>query len=253
MAFAPPSRRAARIVPWFVLSVVALVPARADSSPKVVIGSKAFVESWILGDALTLLAAHGGTDAEHRRNLGGTEIVYQALAGGDIDAYVEYTGTIEQTILKARGPLGFERMREELGARGIGLGDPLGFEDSYALAASPRAAERHGLARISDLRQHPDLRLGFTHEFLGRADGFGGLGERYGLAMTNVRGFQHQLALEAIEKGQLDVTDVYTTDPEIEKLALAVLKDDLGFFPRYQAWSCTGSIWNGGRRKCSRR
>jgi osmoprotectant transport system permease protein len=189
-----------------------------------------------LGEALAEVARDpGGAEARHRKSLGGTEIVYQALRAGDIDAYVEYTGTLEQTILKAAAPVPFARMRGELEAQGIGLSDPLGFEDGYALAAGAGPARSLGLATISDLRAHPDLRLGLTHEFLGRRDGFGGLSERYGLAMSDVRGFQHELALEALGHGELDVTDVYTTDPEIEKLGLVVLKDDRRFFPLYQA------------------
>lgn len=211
-----------------------LAVSPAGAAPTVTVGSKAFAESWILGEALAAVARDpGGAEANHRKSLGGTEIVYQALRAGDIDAYVEYTGTIAQTILKAPAP--FARMRTELETEGVGLSDPLGFEDSYALAASPSAAERDGLSAISDLRGHPDLRLGLTHEFLGRRDGFVGLSQQYGLQMTDVRGFQHELALEALGRQKLDITDVYTTDPEIEKLGLVVLKDDLRFFPQYEA------------------
>jgi osmoprotectant transport system permease protein len=79
------------------------------------------------------------------------------------------------------------------------------------------------------------LRLGFTHEFLGRPDGYPGLSRRYGLAMRDVRGLQHELAYEALASGQIDVMDIYTTDPQIEKLPLVLLDDDRVFFPRYDA------------------
>src|SRR5262249_22991581 len=111
----------------------------------------------------------------------------------------------------------------------------LGFDDSYALAATRTTAARDGLAKISDLAKHPGLRVGLTHEFLGRADGYPGLARRYGLAMTDVRGLQHELAYDAMATGQIDVTDIYTTDPQIERLSLVLLRDDLEFFPRYDA------------------
>jgi osmoprotectant transport system permease protein len=221
---------------FWVVSGLALFSSAAGATPKVTVGSKAFAESWILGDALVALARDAGSaDVSHRKSLGGTEIVYQALLAGDIDAYVEYTGTLEQTILRSKTSVSLERLRDDLGKQGIGLSEPLGFEDGYALASSQDAAKNAGLAKLSDLRAHPDLRLGLTHEFLGRRDGFGGLSERYGLGMTDVRGFQHELALEALARGRLDVTDVYTTDPDIEKQSLVVLKDDLRFFPKYEA------------------
>jgi osmoprotectant transport system permease protein len=203
--------------------------------PKVAIGSKAFPESWILGDAVTELVRSSGADAEHRKNLGGTEIAYQALATGSIDAYPEYTGTISEVILKTERRLSDDEVQARLRERGLAMTAPLGFNDGYALAAARAAAQREALHKISDLGRHPDLRLGFTHEFLGRPDGYPGLSRRYGLAMRDVRGLQHELAYEALASGQIDVMDIYTTDPQIERLPLMLLEDDLGFFPRYDA------------------
>jgi len=79
------------------------------------------------------------------------------------------------------------------------------------------------------------LKLGLTHEFLGRPDGWPGLVRHYGLSMPHVLGIQHELAYTALERGRIDVTDIYTTDAEIERLRLHVLRDDRGFFPRYDA------------------
>ncbi len=89
--------------------------------------------------------------------------------------------------------------------------------------------------RISDAARHPELRAAFTHEFLGRSDGWSGLRARYGIAFEEVRGVSHELAFEALATGQADIVDVYTTDPHIERLGLRVLDDDRGFFPRYDA------------------
>src|SRR5262249_5820050 len=117
----------------------------------------------------------------------------------------------------------------------LGITKPLGFNDGYALATTRAVASRDQLAKVSDLKAHPDLRVGLTHEFLGRSDGYPGLSRRYGLALRDVRGLHHELAYEALASGQLDVTDIYTTDPQIEKLSLVLLDDNLHFFPRYDA------------------
>jgi osmoprotectant transport system permease protein len=209
----------------------------ADQGAKAVtVGSKGFPESWILGAALTALAEEGGTTkVTHRKNLGGTEITYQALKSGGIDVYPEYTGTIAQVILKSTRVKSHDEMRAALGEADLAMSDPLGFNDGYALAVSGETAARLGLKAISDLKAHPELRFGFTHEFLGRADGFPGLSRHYGLAPEDLRGVQHELAYEALARGQLDVVDIYTTDPQIEKLSLVLLRDDLAFFPRYDA------------------
>jgi osmoprotectant transport system permease protein len=204
--------------------------------PKVTGGSKAFPESWILGDAAAeLVRESGSAAAEHVKNLGGTEIAYQALVSGSVDVYPEYTGTIAEVILKTTEPLAEGEMQARLGRNGLAMTKPLGFNDGYALATTHAVAARDGLTKVSDLKMHPRLRVGLTHEFLGRPDGYSGLARRYGLALENVRGVQHELAYDALANGQLDVTDIYTTDPQIEKLSLAVLDDDLRFFRRYDA------------------
>jgi osmoprotectant transport system permease protein len=221
----------------WMMSLVALALPAAAQSERVVVGSKAFPESWILAEAVTMLAQSTGARAEHAQNLGGTEITYGALASGSIDVYPEYTGTLREVVLRgaAGAALDITDMRTELARRGIGLGDPLGFDDSYALATTARRADGDGLRSISDLRRAANVRVGLTHEFLGRADGYPGLAARYGLALSDVRGIQHEMALEALGHGDLDVVDVYTTDAQIERLGLRVLADDRHFFPRYDA------------------
>jgi osmoprotectant transport system permease protein len=207
----------------------------ASASERVVVGSKAFPESWILAEAAALLAQSAGASTSHAMALGGTEIAYGALETGQIDLYPEYTGTIDRVILRGfahRGEAGADA--RALASAGVSMSAPLGFDDGYALATSARGASA-GLHAISDLAGRPDLRLGFTHEFLGRADGYQGLAARYELSGGDVRGLQHELALLALSTGDLDVTDVYTTDPQIDRLGLRVLDDDRKFFPRYDA------------------
>jgi osmoprotectant transport system permease protein len=220
---------------WLVL-VAALVSApEALAAERVTVGSKAFPESWILGEAAATLARRAGAEAEHRRNLGGTEIVYEALRSGSVDVYPEYTGTISEVMLHASGRPSLAQMRDSLRARGIGISEPLGFNDSYGIAVAPGVAQRLGLRKLSDLAQHSELRLGLTHEFLGRADGWPGLARAYGIPPGHPLGIQHELAYQAIQAGKIDALDVYTTDAWIERLGLVVLEDDRAFFPRYDA------------------
>lgn len=221
-------------VAWLALTLP--LPAHAaGSGPRVTVGSKAFPESWILSEALAILARQSGATVEHRSNLGGTEIVYQALRTKAIDVYPEYTGTISEVIVHSSGRPSLAEMRATLGREGIGIGEPLGFNDGYALAVTRATAERLGLRTLSDLARHSELRLGLTHEFIGRADGFPGLARAYGLSRRNLLGIQHELAYQAIASGKIDVVDIYTTDAEIEHLDLKILEDDRGFFPRYDA------------------
>src|SRR6185503_4521130 len=128
----------------------------------------------------------------HRQSLGGTEIVYQGLRSGQIDVYPEYTGTIAEVLLHRPGAT-LDSMRSALAADGIAVSAPLGFNDGYALAVTRATADRLGLRRLSDLATRTELRFGLTHEFLGRADGWPGLAERYGFHPRVVRGIQHEL------------------------------------------------------------
>jgi osmoprotectant transport system permease protein len=219
-----------------LVGVALLVGAAPANAHPVTVGSKAFPESWILGEALTRLAQRAGaTDAVHRANLGGTEIVDQGLRAGAIDAYPEYTGTIAEVIEKRTDRPSLDVLRAGVAPLGLAIGGPLGFNDGYGIAITRATARRLGLVNISDLARHPELKLGLTHEFLGRTDGWPGLAARYGLAPRDVRGLQHELAWDALAHGAIDATDVYTTDAQIVALDLVVLDDDRGYFPRYDA------------------
>jgi osmoprotectant transport system permease protein len=223
------------LAPLIAEVLLLVAPVRAQSPAKLAIGSKAFPESWILGEALASLARNAGAEVQHRSNLGGTEIVYQALKSGAVDVYPEYTGTVAEVILKSKARPSLTEMRAALTAQGIGISESLGFNDGYALAVTRATAEKYGLRRISDLAGHPELRLGFTHEFIGRKDGYQGLAAHYGLKMPNIRGIQHELAYQAIAAGQIDLMEIYTTDAQIDRLGLQLLEDDRAFFPRYDA------------------
>ena len=203
----------------------------SDSRPKpVVIGSKKFTESVILGEMGALLARNAGVDAR-RDDIGASPIVWRALLQGDVDAYPEYTGTIRREILQTDPP----DLDAALAAKGVRISKPLGFRNNYALGMRKDVAAAKGIRTISDLRNHPDVRLGFLPEFIDRQDGWAGLKRFYNLPQTDPRGMDHSLAYRALAEGSIDVTELYTTDAEIVLFDLQVIADDRGFFPTYEA------------------
>ncbi|HSP80214.1 MAG TPA: glycine betaine ABC transporter substrate-binding protein, partial [Myxococcaceae bacterium] len=140
----------------FVCWLLALAAcAGAQEEPAVRVGSKKFTESVILGELVTQLARDTGARAVHRRELGGTQVLWQALRRGDIDVYPEYTGTLRQEIFARRSLPEVSALREALAAEGLRMSAPLGFNNTYALGMKEAEAERLGIRRISDLREHP--------------------------------------------------------------------------------------------------
>lgn len=221
---------------WLAVVAILLVTSTARAAPVVRVGSRQFTEGVILGELVTQVALAAGADARHDAQMGGTRILWTALATGEIDAYVEYTGTIVEEILAGAIPRGDDAaLRDALAARGLGMTRPLGFANTYGLGMREADAARRGIATISDLVAHPGLVVGLSNEFLDRADGWPGLAARYALPHTDVRGMVHDLAYRALDEGAIDVTDVYTTDAEIARLGLRVLTDDRRYFPAYDA------------------
>jgi osmoprotectant transport system permease protein len=213
------------------------VAAPSAEIPLVRVGSKVFTESVILGDIVAGLAKDTGADVRHEqtRSLGSTRVLWEALLAGNIDVYVEYTGTISQETLAAQKLNDEEAIREALARMGIRMSRTLGFNNTYAIGMTEATAERLGIARLSDLKDHPELRFGFSNEFMDRGDGWKGLKARYQLPQQDVRGLDHELAYRGLVKGTLDATDLYSTDAVIERYHLRVLKDDLRYFPAYHA------------------
>jgi len=207
-------------------------PLRADEP--VIVGSKNFTEGVVIGDLATLVLRDAGFDATHRRSLGGTRVLFEALRNGQIDAYGDYTGTLSQELVPGTPPE-VPALRKALEPLGLGITTSLGFNDTYAIAVRRELAESLGLRRISDLRDHPDLVVGVGNEFLGRSDGWPGLKAAYGLPQTDVRGLEHDLAVAALRDGAIDATDVYTTEAKIDPATMVLLEDDLAFFPPYQS------------------
>jgi osmoprotectant transport system permease protein len=216
-----------------VLGGTAAGMAYADETLHV--GSKRFTESYILGEVVVQSARQAGTKAEHHPGMGGTAILFEALKTSAIDVYPEYTGTIAREILKTDARLGLREMNARLARLELAASVPLGFSNSYAIGVRRDEAARRGLRRISDLRRHPDLVLGFAPEFLGRRDGWPGLSRTYRLPQGKPRALDHGLAYEALAAGRVDAIDVYSTDGKIERFDILLLEDDRGFFPAYDA------------------
>ena len=216
---------------------VAVAGEREGLAPRmekeIVVGSKSFRESYVLGESLALLLQREGFDARHEQGLGGTKICYDALVAGEIDVYVEYTGTLAEGIFDIETPTP-ARLTVALAPDGVEMLPTFGFNNTYALAVSNAAAEARGLTTISDLAAHPDLRLAVSHEFLDRRDGWPGLQALYGLPHSP-DGIEHSLAYRAIADGTIDGMDAYSTDGELTRYPLTVLADDRGFFPTYLA------------------
>ena len=220
-----------------LLLIAMLVGAGAASAQgdTLRIGSKRFTESYILAEVLAQTAApHMRTAPVVRQGLGNTAIVYEALRSGAIDVYAEYTGTIALEILQGSASMTREDMNARLAPLGLGVAVPLGFHDGYALAMRAADADQLQIKTLGDLAKHPELKLGLSNEFIGRADGWQGLAARYGFTQKPT-GLDHGLAYDAIAAKQIDLIDIYTTDAKIDHLGLRVLQDDRGYFPRYDA------------------
>jgi osmoprotectant transport system permease protein len=221
------------LVSGAVLAWVCSVPVAAA---ELHVGSKRFTESYILGEIVKQTAQDAGeATATHSQGLGNTAIVLNALSTSSIDVYPEYTGTIAKEILKLDAVPPLTELNAKLGAMGLAAGVPLGFNNTYAIAVRGDDARAKGIAKLSDLKTHPELKLGLSQEFIGRADGWPGLKRAYELPFETPRGLDHGLAYEAIAQKQVDAIDIYSTDAKIDKYALTVLADDRHYFPRYDA------------------
>jgi glycine betaine/choline ABC-type transport system substrate-binding protein len=224
------------------LALAALLAGCAGGPRPVAVGSKNFSEQVILGEILAQLLESRGVPVSRRLNLGGSFICHRALLAGDLDVYVEYTGTALTAILNqpvdhdARAVYRnvLEAYRSEFG---LEWSAPLGFNNTFAIAMRPERAESLGIRAISDLKRHQDsLRPGFGHEFLERQDGFRGLVAAYGLDFAHPpRGIELGLIYRALMEDEVDFVAGSATDGLIDKFGLTVLEDDRGYFPPYDA------------------
>ena len=226
-----------RVVAIASIAIVASTAAGADAAP-VQVGSKRFTESYVLGEIVRRTLADHGVVAVHKAGLGNTGILVAALEAGDIDVYPEYTGTIVRELLKRDDDLSLDALNAALEPRGLKVGLPLGFSNSYALAMREDDAAARGIVRISDLAdagRTRGLRLGLSNEFLARGDGWPALKAAYRLPIDTPSGLDHGLAYDALSQKRVALIDIYSTDARISRDGVRVLVDDRHFFPSYDA------------------
>jgi len=220
---------------------LALAVARPARERAVVVGSKNFTEQVVLGEMVAQVLEARGFAVERKLNLGGTNLCHQGVRAGQLDVYVEYTGTALADILRQPVPRDPAQVLPAVRARyaelGLGVLDPLGFDNTYALVVRGDDAARLGLRRISDLApQAATLRVGLFGEFLERPDGMKGLLDAYGLRLGPApREMDLGLLYQALLDRQVDLVVGSATDGLIAARGLTVLEDDRHYFPPYDA------------------
>lgn len=209
--------------------------------PTVEIGAKAFTEALILSEVMgQLLKADGVAEYSMRPSLGST-VAFDALAAGELELTVDYTGTILAMVMKESGRgLSREAVAERVqtyleNERGIEVIAPLGFENSYTLVISESTAGRLGARTLSDLAEHTEsLKIGSDYEFFDREE-WEELEARYRFAFEAEIPMDASLMYEALGVGSVDVIAAYSTDGRIASLKLRALVDDRGAIPPYDA------------------
>ncbi len=218
-----------------VASVLMCFTLHSWGAERIVVGSKDFNEGYLLSEVVAQLLERAGYQVERKFGLGGTLICYEALKHGEIDVYIEYTGTLSQAILKLDSTPGPPELNAALAPDGVQMLSGFGFDNTYALAMKRERADKLGITKISDIvHAHRDLKVVVSHEFLQRADGWPGLVAAYGFDWYP-GGIDHGLAYQALEDDAIDVTDIYSTDGEVARYGLRVLDDDRKYFPEYRA------------------
>lgn len=208
---------------------------------RVAVGSKDFTEQIILGELLAqVIEAKTGLEVERRFDLGGS-LAHQALVTGEIDVYVEYTGTALTAILHHRpvtDPKEVYRLVKKEYAANFGLEwtEPLGFENTFAVLVRSEDARRLKLRTISDVAPYaPKWRAGFGQDFMSRPDGYEGFARTYGLKFFQRREMDLSLTYRALVEQQVDLIAGNSTDGLIVRYKLVQLSDNRRYFPPYDA------------------
>jgi osmoprotectant transport system permease protein len=237
-------RRAAAalaLVVLVALGAAAAVAARPAAERRIRVGSKNFTEQIVLGEVLAQQLEAAGFAVDRRLNLGGTFICDRAVRAGDIDVYVEYTGTADAAVFKQQTDTDparvLERVRRLYAGAGLTVLPPLGFGNTFAILVRGEDARRQQLRTIGDAaRMAPRWHAGFGYEFLQRADGYPGLSRAYGLAFAAPpRAMDLSLIYRALASGQIDLTAGDATSGLIAGYDLVMLDDDRRYFPPYDA------------------
>lgn len=244
-----PFHAAAALATGTLLAIaLAMAAARPARGAAVVVGSKNFTEQVVLGEIVSQALEGRGFAVRRQLNLGGTNLCHQGLLTGELDVYVEYTGTALADILRQPArpdPQAVLReVRERYRALGLAVLEPLGFDNTYALVVRPDDAARLGLSRISDLAPHAGtLRVGLFGEFLERPDGMPGLLAAYGFRFGPApREMDLGLLYTALAGRHIDLAVGSATDGMISAMGLVVLEDDRRYFPPYDAVPVTSDV-----------
>jgi osmoprotectant transport system permease protein len=225
-----------------MILVMAIPLLTNKSEENLVIGGKLGSEPEILINMYKLLIENEtDLNVELQPGLGKTSFVFNALKSGSIDAYPEFTGTaiaefLKETAVSTDSGEVYEQARKGMKEQyDMELLEPMAYNNTYALAVPKQLAEEFGLQSISDLKAvEKNIKAGFTLEFSDREDGYRGIQELYGVEFPTVLTMEPKLRYGAIEKGEINLVDAYSTDSEIERYNLTVLEDDKNLFPPYQ-------------------
>ena len=228
---------------WLPLSSLLVFGCSKNRPLHLTIGSKFFTEQVILAELLAQhIEARSGIHVDRKSNLGGTLLCQKALLSGDLDLYVEYTGTALTTVLNespGRDPHDvYHRVKEGYARRfSLEVTEPLGFENTFAMVVRGEDAQRLHLRNITDIAPYaPKMRAGFGYEFLERPDGFRGWSQLYGLRFAAPPSVMDLgLIYRALVDKKVDIVAGNSTDGLIEALHLVPLIDDKHYFPPYDA------------------
>jgi osmoprotectant transport system permease protein len=220
-------------------TAAALLPLFAGAAKPYTIGAKNFSEQFILSELIGARLEREGFAVRRKDGLG-SAVAFRALASGDLDCYVDYSGTLWTNVLERRDSPPRETMLAELGRElrqryGVVLLGPLGFENAYALAMRSDRAAAIGARTIADLaREAPQLKLGSDLEFLSRPE-WAALRDAYGLKFRVERSFSPTFMYRALQDGEVDVISAFSSDGRIAAQKLAVLEDPKHAIPAYDA------------------
>lgn len=209
--------------------------------PKIIVGSKNFTEQLIVGHMVGLLMEDAGYPVEYQLRLGGSGLVHEALVNGDVNVYVEYTGT-GLTVMLKEDPISdpdevYEKVKADYKEKwDLVWLEPWGFNNTYTVTMRQTDAAEMGVDTISDLKDKAgEMVFGATQEFIPREDGLAGLQEIYGFEFKEAKGMDEGLMYGALKDGKVDAISGFATDGRIPAFDFINLVDDLAYFPPYYA------------------
>lgn len=227
---------------FFIVSWM-LSGCKGAQNKKIAIGSKNFTEQLILGNMYAdLIEANTDLEVERKFNLGGTLPCYEALKSGSVDLYIEYSGTVDMTLLKNEfevlpNEVVIERITKQMKEQdNIAVLDEIGFNNAYCIAVSSEFSKEYGITKISDLEQYKgEFRFSPSIEFVNREDGLLSLENEYDIEFKEVSPMEGGLKYVALESGETEIVGAFSTDGMLKKYELVVLEDDRQALVQYRA------------------